>query len=76
MFYLTFFRIGDILLGGSVMILIYVAVALFITLRRPLLSMKSREEMLKYLKQVNHLEEKIHICMSTAIVFTHRNLSN
>lgn len=48
----SFERIGDILLGGSVMILIYVAVALFITLRRPLLSMKSGEEMLKYLTQV------------------------
>lgn len=48
----SFERIGDILIGGSVMILIYIAVALFITLRRPLLSMKSREEMLKYLAEI------------------------
>ena len=34
------------------MILVYVAVTLLSTLRRPLLTMNSREEMTKYLQQV------------------------
>ncbi|XP_045176931.1 TBC1 domain family member 7-like [Mercenaria mercenaria] len=61
----SFERIGDILLGGSVMILIYIAVALFVTLRRPLLSMKSQEEMLKYLAQIP--EDSGDVLVSKAI---------
>ena len=48
------FRIGDIVLGGSLTILVYVTVAIFLTLRRPLLIMNDKEEMLKYLKQVGY----------------------
>ena len=34
------------------MILVYVAVAMLLTLKRPLLVMTSRQDMLNYLKQV------------------------
>lgn len=61
----SFERIGDILLGGSVMILVFVAVSLFLTLRRPLLSMNSRQEMLKYLTQVP--EDSGDVLVSKAI---------
>jgi len=42
----------DKLVGGSLMILVYVAVAMLLTLKRPLLVMTSRQDMLNYLKQV------------------------
>ena len=40
------------MLEGSLTVLVYVTVAILLTLRRPLLIMNSREEMLKYLQQV------------------------
>lgn len=51
----------DKLVGGSIMILVYVAVALLTTLRRPLLTMNSREEMVKYLLQVLYVVQSSHI---------------
>lgn len=48
----SFERIGDIVLGGSLTVLVYVTVAILLTLRRPLLIMNSRDEMLKYLQQI------------------------
>ncbi|KAH3857775.1 TBC1 domain family member 7-like [Dreissena polymorpha] len=49
---IPFERVVDKVLGGSVMILVYVAVSLLITLKRPLLTMASREDMIQYLTQV------------------------
>ena len=40
------------MLGGSLTILVYVTVAILLTLRRPLLIMNSKDQMLKYLQQV------------------------
>ena len=40
------------MLGGSLTVLVYVTVAILLTLRRPLLIMNNRDEMLKYLQQV------------------------
>ena len=51
-------RIGDIVIGGSLMVLVYVTVAILLTLRRPLLIMNTKEEMLRYLQQVFYLTEK------------------
>ncbi|KAL4224550.1 TBC1 domain member 7 [Mactra antiquata] len=48
----SFERVGDKVLGGSTVILTYVTVALFMTLKRPLLSMTSAKEMCDYLAQV------------------------
>ncbi|CAG5132064.1 unnamed protein product [Candidula unifasciata] len=45
-------RIWDRILGGSSYILVYVAVAIFLILRRPLLAMQSAEDMISYLKQI------------------------
>ena len=38
------------------MVLVYVTVAILLTLRRPLLIMNSKEEMLRYLQQVKILQ--------------------
>lgn len=48
----SFERIGDIVIGGSLMVLVYVTVAILLTLRRPLLIMNTKEEMLRYLQQI------------------------
>ncbi|CAL1548206.1 unnamed protein product [Lymnaea stagnalis] len=45
-------RIWDRVLGGSSAILIYIAVAIFLVLRRPLLALQSTQEMVNYLKQI------------------------
>ena len=46
-------RIWDKVIGGSCVFLAFVAVAVFLTFRRPLLSMHSSEEMVAYLKNVS-----------------------
>ncbi|XP_041367841.1 TBC1 domain family member 7-like [Gigantopelta aegis] len=48
----SFERIWDKVIGGSCVFLAFVAVAIFLTFRRPLLSMHSSEEMLAYLKNI------------------------
>ncbi|XP_048730342.1 TBC1 domain family member 7-like isoform X2 [Ostrea edulis] len=45
-------RIWDKVVGGAHGIVVYVAVAIFLTFKRPLLSMKSREDMLHYLMEL------------------------
>ncbi|XP_052800444.1 TBC1 domain family member 7-like isoform X1 [Mya arenaria] len=62
---IPFERVMDKLIGGSVMILVYVAVALLLTLKRPLLTMHSRTDVLKYLTQVP--EDSGDILVNTAI---------
>ena len=49
-----FFRIWDKVIGGSCMILVYVAVSIFIIFQRPLLNMKSSKEASEYLEKVWH----------------------
>ncbi|XP_076116147.1 TBC1 domain family member 7-like [Mytilus galloprovincialis] len=45
-------RIWDKVVGGSFAVLVHVAVAIFLTFKRPLLSMNNRESMLKYLSKL------------------------
>ena len=45
-------RIWDKVIGGAHGIVVYVAVAIFLTFKRPLLSMKKRDEMLQYMMEV------------------------
>lgn len=45
----AFERIWDKVIGGSFTILVYIAVSIFLTFRRPLLSMNNKENMIKYL---------------------------
>lgn len=45
-------RVWDRVVGGSSAILIYIAVAIFLVLRRPLLALQSAQEMVNYLKQI------------------------
>lgn len=45
-------RIWDKVVGGSFAVLVHVAVAIFLTFKRPLLSMNKREAMLKYLSKL------------------------
>ena len=40
------------MIGGSCYVMVYLAVAILIFFRRPLLSMKSSEDMVNYLKHV------------------------
>ena len=40
------------MLGGSLTVLVYVTVAILLTVRRPLLIINSRDEMLKYPQQM------------------------
>ncbi|CAG2232838.1 TBC1D7 [Mytilus edulis] len=47
-------RIWDKVVGGSFAVLVHVAVAIFLTFKRPLLSMNNRESMLKYLSKVRN----------------------
>lgn len=41
------------MIGGSCYVMVYLAVAILIFFRRPLLSMKSSEDMVNYLKHVS-----------------------
>lgn len=45
-------RIWDKVVGGSFAVLVHVAVAIFMTFKRPLLSMNSKDAMLKYLSKL------------------------
>nr|KAG5701028.1 hypothetical protein BaRGS_022739 [Batillaria attramentaria] len=49
---ISFQRIWDKIIGGSCYVLVYVAVAILIFFRRPLLSMKSVEDMITYLQHI------------------------
>lgn len=49
------FRIWDKVIGGSCKILVYVAVAIFLTFKRPILSMDNIEGVNKYLAKVTTL---------------------
>ena len=46
------FRIWDKIIGGSCKILVFVAVAMLLTLKRPMLSMKTISDVEQYLSQV------------------------
>ncbi|XP_033752443.1 TBC1 domain family member 7-like isoform X2 [Pecten maximus] len=48
----SFERVWDKVIGGSCSILIYVAVSIFLTFKRPLLSMNSRDDMVNYLLKI------------------------
>ncbi|XP_050410373.1 TBC1 domain family member 7 [Patella vulgata] len=48
----SFERIWDKVIGGSLTILIYVAVSIFLTFKRPLLSMNNTDDMITYLKKI------------------------
>ena len=50
--FFALFRIWDRMIGGSCYVMVYLAVAILIFFRRPLLSMKSSEDMVNYLKHV------------------------
>lgn len=43
------------MIGGAHGIVVFVAVAIFQTFKRPLLSMKSKDEMVQYLMEVCYL---------------------
>lgn len=45
------------MVGGSFVVLVHVAVAIFLTFKRPLLIMNNRDSMLKYLSKVRHYFE-------------------
>ncbi|GFO50710.1 TBC1 domain family member 7-like [Plakobranchus ocellatus] len=45
-------RIWDRVIGGSSHILVFVAVAIFLVLRRPLLAMQSSQDIVNYLKEI------------------------
>lgn len=47
------FRVWDKIIGGSCKILVYVAVAILVTLRRPILTMTNIEDVQKYLSAVS-----------------------
>ncbi|XP_076451119.1 TBC1 domain family member 7-like [Babylonia areolata] len=49
---ISFQRIWDKMMGGSCYVMVYVAVAILIFFRRPLLSMTASEDMVNYLKQI------------------------
>ncbi|PVD33627.1 hypothetical protein C0Q70_04885 [Pomacea canaliculata] len=49
---ISFERVWDKVIGGSTFVLVYVAVSILIFFRRPLLSMKSSEEMVAYLRHI------------------------
>ncbi|XP_064603429.1 TBC1 domain family member 7-like [Liolophura sinensis] len=49
----SFEKIWDKVLGGSCMILVFVAVAIFMTFHRPLLSMTRTEDMVNYLRKIS-----------------------
>ncbi|XP_046580711.1 TBC1 domain family member 7-like [Haliotis rubra] len=49
---ISFERVWDKVLGGSPSILVFVAVAIFLTFRRPLLSMNTTDEMVAYLRKI------------------------
>lgn len=49
----SFERIWDKVIGGSCMILVYVAVSIFIIFQRPLLNMKSSKEASEYLEKIS-----------------------
>lgn len=49
----SFQRIWDRIIGGSTYVLVYVAVAILIFFKRPLLSMKSVEDMVVYLEHIS-----------------------
>ncbi|XP_070200729.1 TBC1 domain family member 7-like isoform X2 [Littorina saxatilis] len=49
---ISFQRIWDKVIGGSSYVMVYVAVAILIFFRRPLLSMKSSEDMVNYLSNI------------------------
>ncbi|ESO94704.1 hypothetical protein LOTGIDRAFT_227338 [Lottia gigantea] len=48
----SFERIWDKVIGGSCAILVYVAVCIFLTFKRPLLSMNNTDDMVKYLRKI------------------------
>lgn len=48
----SFERVWDKVIGGSCGILIYVAVSILLTFKRPLLSMNSRDDMVNYLTKI------------------------
>ena len=54
-FNILHFRIWDKVVGGSFAVLVHVAVAIFMTFKRPLLSMNSKDAMLKYLSKVSQV---------------------
>ncbi|KAK3611874.1 hypothetical protein CHS0354_021307 [Potamilus streckersoni] len=58
-------RVLDKVAGGSFIILVYVAVAMILTLRRPLLSIMAKEDMLTYLTKIH--EDSGDIIVNKAI---------
>ncbi|KAK3101264.1 hypothetical protein FSP39_002243 [Pinctada imbricata] len=67
----SFERIWDKIIGGSCTILVYVAVSVFLTFKRPLLSMKKKEDMLKYLSQLP--EDSGDIIVTKALDLWHKH---